>query len=586
MVNAFSPVGSALPPRRDQIAAALTAPMTESNRSGWGDAINIPLARDRMLEHFDREQLPGDVKSTLAAALNGDLHYQSMLFIAMIDSWPRLQKALEEIARLVSVAPWKVVPFAERGGKPTPEAEKIAKEIESMLWGMKPQATRGEAALEETIRNLVRGYYCGHEVAEIRWKQTDSGWQPRCTKPVPARYYGYPYDSALGADDPEDRLMFDEFGSMGARNFQDFPEHRFLVAIRKGHAGHAALGAPLRSLTAYWLAAIYGLKWFMNFTQLYGIPWRHAKVGDERDMNAVSAALAGIGTKGYIVTGTTTDVSILAPASSAGDNLPQATLIKLADEQCDMFILGQTLTSSTGGSGSRALGEVHQSTLEGVVDGVADFVGGVLTHQLIPAMIAVNWGDSVTDLPEMWARLEKTKDEKGAAERMEILSRLGLPMAESYVYEDLGVPIPAADDKLFSALSPPSDPVIEPEKPSPKEPDDSQPVEDGIALRATRRHVKKTEKNMEAKDLPIPEQKKSVAQLIKSASSLLTEEAFKSAVICEIESSLSGVPVVIRSEVSGDSSVVEYTVEAAQIIKTLKEQKIAYGNLTKHFSKP
>ncbi|WP_423778446.1 phage portal protein family protein, partial [Enterococcus faecium] len=64
-------------------------------------------------------------------------------------------------------------------------------------------------------------------------------------------------------------------------------------------------------MTAYWLAAVYGLKWFMNFTQLYGIPWRHAEVGDTKDENAVKSALASIGANGYIVTKPGVKINVL-----------------------------------------------------------------------------------------------------------------------------------------------------------------------------------------------------------------------------------------------------------------------------------
>ena len=444
-----------LPPRRSELIQASDAP----RGNDWGTSINIPLARDRMLEYFEREQLPGDVRSTLSAALNGDLHYQHLLFTAMIDTWPKLQKAIEEIGRKVSVAPWKIHPYAERGEKPDPKAEKVAKEIETLVWGMKPRTARMENGLEDTIKALVRGYYYGHAVCEIRWENKD-GWKPHATKTIPARFYGYPYDAGT-QDDPEDRLMFDPTGMMGGRSFEDFAPNRFLIAIHHGHAGHPSMAAPLRSLAGYWLAAVYGLKWFMSFTQLYGIPWRHAEVADSKDENAVKNALASIGTNGYIVTKPGTKIYVLESAK-AGDSLPQKALIELADQQCDQFILGQTLTSSVSkDGGSRALGDVHQDTLDGVVDGVADFVGGVLTHQLIPAIVALNWGDSLEDeLPEMWAKREDVKDEQSLAERDE---KIGIttgkvPVSKSWFYERHGIPMPADGDEVL---------IDEPEPPPP-----------------------------------------------------------------------------------------------------------------------
>jgi phage gp29-like protein len=452
MPESFSPVGSNLPPRRDMIVSAAESPL-KSDSGGWEDrSINVPRARDRMLEFFEREQLPGDVKQTLAAALNGDLHYQHLLFQAMIDSWPKLQSNIGEIAHEVSVAPWTVVPFALRGEDPTPESEKLAKEIEEIIWRMKPDPRRGENGLEDTIINLVWGFYLGHQVPEIIWyRAKDSMWKPKATKPLPARYYGYPYDE-FSEDDPEDRLMLDPSGSIGSRNFVDFPNHRFLIAVNKGHPGHPSVAAPLRALAPYWLAAVYGLKWFMNFTQLYGIPWRHAEVGDSKDDNVVGKMLSEIGSRGYMITRPGTKINILDSPNS-GSQLPQQDLVELADDQCDKFILGQTLTSGTDDSGSRALGEVHENTRSKRVHAVSDFVGKILTYQLAPAIVAVNWGEEREDIPEIWVKREEVKDEQKLAERDEKIGITSgkLPVGKAWYYERHGVPVPADGEELLIA---------------------------------------------------------------------------------------------------------------------------------------
>ena len=79
------------------------------------DSIVAPKARDRLFELIEREQLPGDVRDTLAGALQGDLRRQQLLFQAMIDTWPRLQKNLSEVLGEVTTAPWEFPPFALRG---------------------------------------------------------------------------------------------------------------------------------------------------------------------------------------------------------------------------------------------------------------------------------------------------------------------------------------------------------------------------------------------------------------------------------------------------------------------------------------
>jgi phage gp29-like protein len=435
------PVGSALPQRRDQLVIAAQAEPSQS----WDTSINISRAQDRLWEYFEREQGPEDVRTSLSGAMHGDIRLQHLLFSAMLDSWPRLQKAINEMARRVVIQSWSVIPYAARGDNPDGKAQATAKEIERMIWGMKPNAVRNEAGIEATIRNLVFSYYYGHGVHEIRW-ELKGMWQPRCTKPVPSRFYGYPSDIQAEGDD---RLMFYPTGLLYGSGAEDFPENRFLIAVNAGHATHPAMSAPLRALAPYWLAAVYGLQWFMNFTQLYGIPWRHAEVNDPKDDGRVAGALAEIGSQGYILTRPGTKINILESAKG-GNMLPQREMIDLADQQCDTFILGQTLTSGTDGTGSRALGEIHENTLNETVKGVADFVGGIITHQLIPSVMMLNYG-SAENAPEFWSRPEEVKDEKAKAERMEILRRIGVPMGKAFVYEDLGVPVPADDEEIFGS---------------------------------------------------------------------------------------------------------------------------------------
>jgi phage gp29-like protein len=469
-----------LPPRRSELIQAAATPQRASD--DWGSSINVSQAKDRLWEYFEREQGPSDVRSSLSGAMNGDIRLQHLLFSAMLDTWPKLQKAINEMARRVVTEPWSVIPHAERGEEPDEKAQQLAKEIEIQLWSMRPRPERNEAGLEATIRNLVFGYYYGHGVQEIRWHQTAEGWSPRCTKQVPSRFYGYPADPT---DQEDDRLLFYETGQIYGASGIDFPEHRFLIAINAGHATHPAMSAPLRALAPYWLAAVYGLKWMMNFTQLYGIPWRHAEVADVKDEAAVRTALANIGSLGYIVTKSGTKINVLDSAKS-GDAVPQKVLIDLADQQCDQFILGQTLTGGTDKSGSRALGEVHQNTLSSAVRGLADFVGGILSHQLIPSIVALNYGGSRVDqLPEMWAKHEKVNDEKALAERDE---KIGITtgkvqVGKAWFYERHGIPMPAAGEEMLMEEPETQDPELGPDgKPLTVEAADAATVKESLTV--------------------------------------------------------------------------------------------------------
>jgi len=457
----------ALPPKRESHEVKTVEAAAAPNPSRLTDGIVVTKAQDRLLELIEREQLPGDVRHTLAGALSGDLRRQQFLFQAMVDTWPRLQKALSEVKRAVRKAPWQVQAWRERGRKPKPADEKLAREIEGPIWSMKPDAARHEKGFEGMVEELAMGYFFGHHVLEVRWLRDARGYRPRAAKVVPPRFYGYPYQGH-----EEDRLMFDQNGGTGAENYVDFPEHRFLLAINGGHPGHAAVAAPLRALATYWLAAVYGLKWLTQFAQVCGVPFRWAEyaTGDELSKKAVCDMLANIGSAGWGAFPAGTKINFV-DAGKGANTVAQKVLIDLADEQCDIFILGQTLTSSAGDKGSQALGKVHEGVRQDVIEGVCDFVGEILTHQLVPSIYSLNYGESRDELPGVWAVWPEQKDLKAEAERFSTLKGLGIPIRKEEGYEALGLQIPAdGDELLFEPLAATPD-----EQPKPGEP----PAKDG-----------------------------------------------------------------------------------------------------------
>lgn len=441
----------ALPPKREAVtrleaSSAVAAPsvMTES--------IVITQAQDRLMELIEREQLPDDVRNTLAGALTGNLRAQQLLFQAMVDTWPRLQKALREIKLAVRKALWTVKPWSERGQKPKGGSEKLAKEVEALIWSMKPDPARSEKGFEGMVEELAMGYFFGHQVLEVRWMRDAKGYRPKSAKVVPPRYYGYPYQSG-----EDDRLMFERSGGTSADDYIDFPEHRFLLAINGGHPGHPSIAAPLRALAFYWLAAVYGLKWLTQFAQLCGVPFRWANypAGDNISRDAAKKMLAEMGSTGWGAFPTGTTVEFIDTGKGA-NTVAQKVLLDLADEQCDIFILGQTLTSSQGDKGSQALGKVHEGVRQDVIEGVCDFVGEILTHQLVPSIVALNYGEPREDAPGIWAEFPEEKDLKAEAERLDVIKRLGCPVGKEWGYETLGVPIPAEGEELLFPVNPDS----------------------------------------------------------------------------------------------------------------------------------
>ncbi len=423
--------------------------------------LTMPLVDDRWMENsLARRLMPGTVESILRNGLSGDLTDQLALFNVMLDTWPRLQHNVRTLCEAVEAAPFEVHPWSDDDGTEiTDTAQEKASLVTRALWGMKPDLKRMEFSLEDAVKGMARGTVQGHCVQEILWEVREDvlgqAMMPRAMRRVGTQHYGYPGWSTGQAD----ALMFRPDKNRTGR-FTEFPDYQFLTGIFPGHDGHPSIAAPLRSLAKYWVAATFGVEWLISYAQLFGQPFRWATYKNETAKAAVCGMLANIGAAAWGAFPEGTVVNLEEARASAGE-LPQTLLIKLAEEACDILILGQTLSSDTGdkGGGSYALGKVHATVRRERLSACAGQVAKVLTHQLAHAVIHLNYGEC-TECPEIRADLPEPEDQKANAERDDILHKMGLPMAKEFLYERHGIPIPDDDDDLLEAPAPPVAPGL------------------------------------------------------------------------------------------------------------------------------
>lgn len=409
---------------------------------------------DRVFRLFDRVYEPDKVERVLKGALNGDLNDQMLLFDAMLDTWPELQGAIGDMADDISGGAWEIQPDED-----DEQSQMVAEDIEAMLMAMRGSQIKRLNGLCDTMKSLVYGYYYGHVVLECQWESDmvngSSAWAIKSTKEVDPIYYRYPYKGQA-----EDRLMFAPNGRRSTtEDLLDFAPNKFLIGINRGHRAHPALAAPLRSLVGYWLAANFGLKWFMQFAQLYGIPlrWGTFDPSDKCAETLLASFLENLGAAGWAAFPKGTEVNIEPGAT--GQGTPQDRLIELANKAVSRFIYGATLTTDVGDSGSRALGDVHQKSKDRKTNAVWCYVADIINDQLIPAIIQVN-GYPDIPAPKMVRPVDVSiTDQVQKAELHKALfssSGLKLAVAKHYIYEQHGIPMPADDDELYEPVAAPS----------------------------------------------------------------------------------------------------------------------------------
>lgn len=407
------------------------------------------MNNDRMLFQLWGELRPAELAGILKQALIGNLVWQERLFQKMTDEWPRLQKNILSLKRDVANLDWTVTPYADKDDNPSDSAQEKAALVERALFGMVGDPTLDQNDFSGTIKTLVDAVPNGFSISEITWTQREGEIVPLCTKKIPARFYGY----GLAQDQP-DQLMLNPLGNLAFTwdALEPFPVNKFLIGVFKSNSNHPTTAAMLRALTPWFFAQKYGLKWFMVFAQMFGVPTRIAYYtpGDQDTFNSLCSMLEQMGNAGWGAFPEGAKIELLESKSSAGTLLPQRVLASDADEQCDIMVLGQTLTSSSGrAGGNRALGEVHADTERKVLNGVADFVKTVINHQLIPAILLLNYGET-SEAPTILGVTEEPQDELVLAQRDQVLfGAMQLPVSKDFLYERHSVPEPSEDAELY-----------------------------------------------------------------------------------------------------------------------------------------
>jgi phage gp29-like protein len=418
--------------------------MNAADRKG----IVAPLPASYRTQDYDLANVtPEQVRSILRNVRTGKLEDQDRLFRMMVDSWSRLRKCINEIAGNVTALELEIKPGVREGmEEPTDQALQIYNVVERALESYAPRPSHWELDTNGMVKALIDAYAKGISVVEIIWHVQNGVVSPRCYAPIPAKYLAYP-----SASNEIDRLMMAPKG-VNYETLQDFPPDKFLIAIWQQGGCHPIHSANLRALTKFWLSAIYGHGWFMQYAQLFGVPWRHAETdGSDEAMAKAQEMLENIGSSGWAVTGNGTKINIL-DGIKGGESLPQVALMHESDKACDILMLGQTLTTDVGDSGSRALGDVHATVRADILQGVATWISQIITTQLIPAIVRMNFGAGVAseDMPYAEIEIPKPKDEKAIAERVKIITKdVGLPVSNKWIYEELGIPEPQEGDALF-----------------------------------------------------------------------------------------------------------------------------------------
>jgi phage gp29-like protein len=386
---------------------------------------------------------PQRARLMLQAAAQGDLQQQEQLFRLMLDTWPRLAKATGEVCRAVSRMNFQVT--APEGA---PEGWEDL--VKRSLRAWRPRPATMELGFEEALDALAMARHTGFTALELHWQRTPHGILPRAAWSLTSRHYAW-NDAGTeiglvgqglrpgGAYAPEGAGS----GERGA--WREFEANKFLVGAWRARPGAPVATALMRPLVPYWVGRTFGFQWLMQTAQIFGVPFRWANYDYSRPDTGAKVAdmLRNLGSAGWAAFPAGTSLEFKEAVTNARDN-PQMLLQELADQACDLLVLGQTLSSSSAESTGLGSGtaDLHGQVRREVITGLAQWAADVLNYQMVPALVEINYGPGAdpADLPVVSPDTSVPSDPRAEAERLEILVRAGVPIPLRWALETHGIP--------------------------------------------------------------------------------------------------------------------------------------------------
>lgn len=290
---------------------------------------------------------------------------------------------------------------------------------------------------------LLDGIVTGYKPAEILWEYSEGS---AVIKDIlgrsPRRFV---FDSA-------GRLRLLTFKNMAAG--EPVPERKFVV-YSYGTENGSPYGRGL-GRTLYWPVWFKknAVKFWMVFAEKFGSPTvigKYPAGTTKEQQDALMGALETIQQESAIKVPDTMELTLLEAQRSSTVSTYEG-LLAFMNAEIAKTVLGQTLTTDAGSSGSYALSKTHDEVRKDYIKADADLLCNRLNSTLVRWLVDFNFPRAKgagRRYPKLWIRVAEEGDLKPLAERDEVLVRLGLPVAKKYFYDTYGIPLPSAGEETL-----------------------------------------------------------------------------------------------------------------------------------------
>lgn len=394
-------------------------------------AVAVADTNDKYSQYPSNGLTPRRLAAIFREADAGDIRRQMELFEEMEEKDAHLFAQMQTRKLSVTGLDWKIQPFSEEE-----QDKRIAEFIQAQL-------ERFEN-MDEILMDLLDAIGKGISIMEILWDVDKNGFNViEDILPVHSK-----------------KLFWEPIADELKLSTKDYPagislpRNKFVIHKYKAKSGHPSRAGVLRIVSWMYLFKNYDLKDWVAFCEVFGMPLRlgkYTQASSEDDKAKLMEAIIQIGSDAAgIIPDSTTIEFIESNKQSSVDIYEQ--LARYCDEQISKAVLGQTLSSDSGG-GSYAQGKVHNEVRHDLTVADAKALAATIRRDIIGPLVEYNFGQEA-NLPFFQFDTEEPEDQKEASEVLLTLARdLRLPVSAAYVYKKFNIPKPETGEELLPLQS-------------------------------------------------------------------------------------------------------------------------------------
>lgn len=298
--------------------------------------------------------------------------------------------------------------------------------------------------LEERARlvnDLLSAIGRGFSIAEMMFELREGWLIVNGIKVCPPSLFSF-----ADPDNPGVLLDFPRYQTPGKIKGEAIPREKFIFHAHRSFSGGPLRAGLYRGIAWYYLFTNFSIKDWMSFMDIYGIPLRLGRFkpsADDRSREILKKAVMNLGSDAAAVISEDTTIEFIETRLSGSHDLFQKA-VEFFNRQKSKSVLGQTLTTEQGDSGSYALGSVHDRVRADLTRLDCILLDETLTRDFIIPLINANFGRQKSyprfvSEPRLLAGLDDLKK----------LYDMGVPMGVGELYKAAGIPEPSKSDSVL-----------------------------------------------------------------------------------------------------------------------------------------